>query len=391
MPSIAPEIFEEQNPEVSPNDIRASFGEDDASPAIRPLNLWRPSQFLEWQEPAGIHLLLPAYITLGSLTTLIGQGGLGKSRLALWLAICQILRRLWCGLETAGEPAKWVFLGDENSIARWKEDLTRMFSVLSPEERAQLDSHLLLPAADKPGDVDCWMGDDATVARISATLEHAKPGVVVGDPLGNLAPGDVSKPGEMKEAIRLFLATVRRAAPESAILLLHHARTGRSNIVQSIGYDAANFGMGGKALFSAARCQLNLAPGSEDDDTRLVLSCAKSNDCQRFETRGLVFDPRNFTYATDPGFDVGAWKASIEGKARPGQALCTIADVLDGIRDGHASTKALVPHLMDTFSVSKRSVERLISKAVEFQALKPIKRGNYMLGPKSAKYSEATL
>src|SRR5205814_10503090 len=97
-------------------------------PVIRPLNIWRPSQFLQWTEPSGIHLLLPAFFTLGELSTLIGQGGLGKTRLTLWLAICQILGRAWCGLETGGEPKKWLFLGDENSIARTKEDLQRMFS-----------------------------------------------------------------------------------------------------------------------------------------------------------------------------------------------------------------------------------------------------------------------
>jgi hypothetical protein len=56
--------------------------------------------------------------------------------MALRLAICQILGRPWCGLETEGEPVKWLFLGDENGIARLKEDLRRMFSTLTPAEIA---------------------------------------------------------------------------------------------------------------------------------------------------------------------------------------------------------------------------------------------------------------
>ena len=58
---------------------------------LKPLNVWRPSQFLSWHEPPGSHFLLPAYLSRGELTTLIGQGGVGKTRLSLWLAVCQIL------------------------------------------------------------------------------------------------------------------------------------------------------------------------------------------------------------------------------------------------------------------------------------------------------------
>ena len=75
------------------------------TPPLCPYTIWRPSQFLDWKEPPGSHLLLPAYLSKGQLTTLIGLGGLGKTRLALYLAICQILGRPWCGIETGGEPA----------------------------------------------------------------------------------------------------------------------------------------------------------------------------------------------------------------------------------------------------------------------------------------------
>jgi hypothetical protein len=270
---------------------------------LRPLTLWRPSQFLEWQEPPGSHFLLPAYLSRGELSTLIGQGGVGKSRAALWLAICQITGREWCGLQTGGEPQKWVFLGDENSIARWKMDLGRMLSTLSEDEKARVDELLRLPAALTMEDCEVWLGDLTTEARIKLTLETESPGVVVADPLGNFAPGDISKPGDMKEAVRRLSNLVRRAAPEAALLLLHHARTGRANIAQGVGYDAANFAIGGKALFSSARCQMNLMPGSADDDTKLVLNCAKSNNCERFPVRGIRFDAATSIYAVDPDFD----------------------------------------------------------------------------------------
>ncbi|MBI2928377.1 MAG: AAA family ATPase [Verrucomicrobia bacterium] len=364
----------------------------ECAPRLKPLNTWRPSQFLAWTEPPGSHFLLPAYLTRGELTTLIGQGGLGKSRLALWLAICQILARNWCGLETGGEPQKWLFLGDENSVARLKEDLRRMFSTLTTEEIARVDELLRLPALLDLDDCDVWLGDPTTGARIAATVAQEVPGVIVADPLANFAPGDIAKPGEMKEAIRLLLSIIRRVAPKAAVLLLHHARTGRQNIAQGIGWDAGNFGLGGKALFSAARCQLNLMPGKADDDTRLVLHCAKANNCQRFETRGLIFAPQSFTYTVDSDFDAAAWQAEVEGRARSGNSLCTVADVVAAVRDGYTSTKQLVAHLQDAYATSKRSAERLISRAVDAKAITQLTRGRYTLGRKAERLLEqATL
>ena len=371
------------------NTLPSKLGEPEpVAPPLRPLTIWRPSQFLAWQEPADNHFLLPAYLTRGELTTMIGQGGLGKSRLALWLAICQILGRKWCGVETSGPPQKWLFLGDENSIARLKQDLERMFSVLTSEEIARVDEFLRLPALLDLDDCDVWLGDLTTQARVRLTIEQEAPGVVVADPLANFAPGDIAKPGEMKEAIRTLLTIIRHAAPRAANLLLHHARTGRQNIAQGVGWDAANFASGGKALFSAARCQLNLMPGSKDDDTRLVLSCAKANNCRRFDPLGLIFSPENFTYELDPEFDAETWLANVEGRARSGQSLCTVADVVRAVRDGYTATKDLVAHLTEACATSKSTIERLIHRAWDGGGIKPLTRGRWMLGSKAARYLE---
>ena len=173
------------------------------------------------------------------------------------------------------------------------------------------------------------------------------------------------------------------------MLLLHHARTGKQNIIQSVGYDAANFGTGGKALFASARCVINLAPAKSDDDTRLLLHCAKANNCQRFQTRGLIFDPLTLEYNLDPDFELEAWQADVEGKAKSGGSLCTVADVVVAVRDGHNTTKALVEHLTDTFQASKRTVERLITKAVEYMGVQSLTRGKYILGAKSERLLNA--
>jgi hypothetical protein len=359
--------------------------------AIQPLTVWSPSQFLSWQEPPGSHFLLPAYVSRGQLTTIIGQGGLGKSRLAgLWLPVCQITGREWCGLQTGGDPQKWLVLGDENSLSRIKADLEKILSNLTDEERTRVEKLLRIQAICSFEDADLNLGDITTRVRIRKTIAAERPGGVIIDPLGNFAPGDIAKPHDMKEAVRLVTATVRAGAPEAAVVSLHHARTGRTNIAQGVGWDAANFATGGKTLFAAARCQINLMPGDPDDDTRLVLSCAKANNCERFATRGLIFEPVGFTYKVDPDFDVDRWQAEVEGRARAGQSLCTVADVVAAVSEGYTRTKELVAHLTEACAVSKPTVERLIRSAVKKQGIKAITRGKFMLGKKYALYSETT-
>lgn len=354
------------------------------------LPLWRPSQFLTWTEPKNSHLLLPSYLSREALSALVAQAGIGKTRLALWLAICQILKRLWCGLRTGGDPVKWVFLGDENSVARWKTDLEHIFASLTTDEIEQVEEFLRLQAITGLDDAGVWLGDAKNRERIGATLQAERPGVVVGDPFASFAPGDISKPGEMREAVRLFSGTIRRGAPQAALVAVHHARTGRGNIVQGVGWDAANFSLGGKALFSAARCVMNLMPGRSDDDTRLVLHCAKANNCERFTTRGIIFNTQTFIYDVDPDFDEQAWIADVEGRAKTGQSLCTVAEVTAAVRDGYGSTKALVDHLTDTFATSRSTIERLIRRAVDCDAIKPLTRGKFLLGKKSEKFLEPT-
>ena len=178
----------------------------------------------------------------------------------------------------------------------------------------------------------------------------------------------------------MVFSIIRQNAPRAAVLWLHHARTGRQNIAQGIGWDAANFASGGKALFAAARCQMNLMPGDPNDDSRLVLSCAKSNNCERFKTRGLIFDPQTFTYAIDPKFDLKTWLAEVEGRARSGQSLCSVADVVSAVRDGYSTTKALLEHLAEVYATSRRTAERLISKGLKAEGIKQLTRGRYTLG-----------
>jgi hypothetical protein len=101
--------------------------------------------------------------------------------------------------------------------------------------------------------------------------------------------------------------------------------------------------------------------------------------------RGLIFDPQTFTYAVDPDFDADTWLADVEGRARSGQSLCTVTDVVSAVQDGYSTTKALSEHICDAYRTSKRTAERLISRTLKVEGIKQLTRGRYILGRKAEK------
>jgi hypothetical protein len=67
-----------------------------------------------------------------------------------------------------------------------------------------------------------------------------------------------------------------------------------------------------------------------------------------------------------------------------------VVDVVSAVRDGHVTTKDLVSHLGEAYAASKRTVERLVSKALEAEGINKLTRGRYTLGRKAEKLCPPT-
>jgi hypothetical protein len=361
-----------------------------SSESAKPFSIWSPAQFLEWQPPADACLLGEGLVERSGFTSLVGIGGLGKSRISLQLAIAQILGREWCGLPTHGAPATWLFISPENGISRWKTDLTGMLRDLSESERATVEKHLRLWAMIPEEDDDVCLADPLVCGRLAATLAAKKPDVVVFDPLADMIDGDESKTVDMVATLRRLRSIVRANAPTAAVLVIHHSRTGAANVAQAgSNFDAGNFARGAKALYSRVRCELQLAPADKDDSNRLVLACGKASNGPRFKTRGVVFDPETFTYAVDPDFNVDAWRDDVAGKRR-GSAV-TIADTVTTVRelyqvDEDVSTGAIVGLLHSQTGACAKSIQRRLKDAASAgYVIAGSKRGTWRLGSKPLK------
>jgi hypothetical protein len=112
-------------------DLKAKYGprvhvyRDDAGQQV-------PLAELLDQQPLGTHLYI------------CGPPGIGKSRLALQLAIKSALGQGFLGWETQAEGIKWALLQNENGQRRLKADLRVMVQDMTTKEREILDKNILI-------------------------------------------------------------------------------------------------------------------------------------------------------------------------------------------------------------------------------------------------------
>jgi energy-coupling factor transporter ATP-binding protein EcfA2 len=359
-----------------PEDLAAGQADGELVP-VAPLTVWSPSQVLAWQEPPGMNLLGP-WLRKGELTVVFGPPGIGKSRLfGLWLPICQIVGQPFCGLATGGDPQTWLVIGNENNIARQKSDLEKMLAVLSEAQRAAVERHLRIHVLRTFEDGDLALGSVESAARLRETLTAEKPGGISFDPVSALVDGDEVKPGDVRLMLKTLHNILRPVCPDAALLLIAHAKVGREAVAQSGLYDAGNYGRGPKTYLMAARCVMNLKPGDNENETRLVLENSKCNNGPLFQTRGLIFDPGTGLYSVDSDFDREAWQADVAG--RKTASVVTVAEVVRLVKGGTCSTEQIVAALSKDYGISSKTVQRRIGEAKTQGWIEPtIPRGNWI-------------
>lgn len=280
----------------------------------------RPYTTRSWGELRGMTLppqefFLGEAFALGQLSVILGQGGLGKSRWALNEARNQVLGLPFADLPTGTRPLRHLMMGSENNIHRLHKDVTAMSAGLTDEEIRRLDEHIRLATLENPDDPFITVGDDENVKRWRATLRAFRPNVVWVDPWGDVQEGDANADADARSTLRKLLHVIKEANPNAGTVILGHSRTGANNIRQATGYDAANFMKGSKALYSAARCVFNLAPGDESENPPIVCVHAKNNNGPRHPEFAMRLDPATMTYHVDEAFDLDAWRASVESVA----------------------------------------------------------------------------
>lgn len=130
-------------------------------------------------------------ISMGQSTAVLGCGGVGKSRLMLWLAACLLTGREWLGFPVKRIEGPILFLQSENSARRLQDDLSGMVKVFgeAPQRELVLNG-ILIQTPESPADNYLCIGEQEARGNIEAAIRTYGPSVVVFDPLIDFFAGD---------------------------------------------------------------------------------------------------------------------------------------------------------------------------------------------------------
>lgn len=309
---------------------------------------------------------------MGQVQCVVGQGGLGKSRLSLNMVRNQVLQIPFADMPTGNRPLRHLLMGSENSIYRLQYDTRRMLRGLTDEECTRLDEFIELATIEAPHDAYISLGSESNLVRWQKTIEHCKPDVLWVDPYGDVHAGDANSDNDTRYTISTLFRLLREVNPDAGLVILHHSRTGANNIAQATGFDAANFGKGSKALYSASRAQINLAPYDESESPAIVMVCAKNNNARRFEPLLLTLDEETMTYTSEP-IDIEEWHQRVltaaRGSKKPQKvSVVPLADyhhaVLNALSDGPIPSGSLHTKVKAAIGKGDKYVSSLIADCV---------------------------
>lgn len=317
-----------------------------------------------------------ALFEFGSVAGIVGPPGVGKSRMALQLAISQITGRTWCDLKTIGPARRWLMIGNENSRRRIARDFQGMCKNLSAEKLDLLRANLFTQVPETDGDMVIAIKAD-NMTRWRNTLQRIKPDVVVVDPFeACLENYDVNDAAAVRDTIQRMASITHEANPLATVIFVHHARTGQANASQATGFGKDNFAKGSKTFTSMIRLQINIAPGDADDFGKLVVSVGKSNDAKPFFPQGVALDEETRYYEKWDAFDYEEWRGKIMegggqkagGASKDRKEKAQIVHQL--VKAGHNSRTKLVAHMKEALGLPDKTARRYVMYAVKEGVIK---------------------
>lgn len=263
-PDISADDFDDLD---RPGDLSDLLGDGlPHSPLFEQASAWAstPAKAREW--------LVEDLIPNGVVTMLNGDGGTGKSLLALQLAVATAEGGRWIGREI-DRPGKTIFLSAEDS----KDELHRRLESICGDRLASLDRLLISSLVDGDPllatfDKHNTIRTTKLYAHLERVMEREQPSLVVLDTLADLHTGDENN----RSHARQFIGKLKGLAGRfncAVLLLAHPSRSGMADGSGASGSTGWN---------NSVRSRLYLkrvvdADGREWDDKARTLSTVKAN------------------------------------------------------------------------------------------------------------------
>jgi hypothetical protein len=348
---------------------------------IKPLTVRRTSEILSMKFDPRDNLLSNGYLTKGNSLSIVGMGGIGKSRVVLQLAIASILGRPFFGWDTHASRSHWLILQTENGNRRLKKDLEGMTAGLTGGEMDKLDAALFIHTIEHDEDAHVCLAHPEGLHRVKEAISTYQPDVVVFDVLRDFSSGDLNSDQFMTEACRAISSVTRTGNAQRIPLVLHHALTGRAGAAKATGFDRGSFGRNSKVLQGWTRAQINLAPYNSDANDVLVVASGKANDCVEFDPFAVRLNPKTMIYEPDENVDLSLWRDRVLTGAEQSRKRVGVMDVQQVVAmpDGRSvKKKEIVTKLMQDHAIGQSKAYGLVKSAEVNGLIKPSGRGSFV-------------
>lgn len=325
------------------------------------LTVRTPSELLEMSFFASDNYVADGLIAKGQRAVILGPGGIGKSMLATQMGFSLILGTPFLGLPVGCEDKKVFFLQAENSNYRLAAQLTRQLAGVDEDEKSRIDEHLRLHTLEHAHDSALRLkgGNASAVARL---LSKAKPDVLFIDPLNAFAKGSLNSDDGMLDTLHELELLAKEANSDVAIIIVHHTRTDGRAHLDAVGPNRSNYGRGSKALHGWSRGTFNIAAGSPDDSSKILVACGKNSNGPDFEPFGALRNPDTLLFERDPSFRLDVWKQEMSGKPA-GRLLLTPEQVAGFVADRPLNRQDLLEVIMEESGCAKSKAYQAIKDA----------------------------
>ncbi len=273
----------------------------------------RPDEILALKFDDSDRILGDRLLATGQSLVVAGAGGMGKSRLLLQLAVACITGKPFVSFETRGEHLRWLILQAENSNRRLQFDLAKLREWTGDSAWQRVNEQLLIHTLETDNDGFVSLENPSMFNRLGDVIGETEPHIIAFDSLYNFGIGDLSKDLDMLETCTAISRLAKAGNPGRAVIALHHALTGKAGALKATGFDRSSFGRNSKALLAWARGQINIAPGTANNNDTLVLSCGKCSNGKEFPPFAVRLNQASMIYELAPDFDLAAWQSDISG------------------------------------------------------------------------------
>lgn len=284
-------------------DLRRKLAGIDLGQAAEPLDLTPVSAWAD-DPPRAREWVLEGLIPAGKVTSLIGNGGLGKTLVALQIGLHVSLGRSLYGLAVSGGPVLGVFCeDDQDEIKRrvWDacaaENIDRAAADrFVPISREGLDSYLCTFENER-------MRVEPFYRQLEATIALLSPRLVILDTAADLFVGDFISTAQVRQFLKVALGGLCVRYGCAVLLLAHPSKAGQQS-GEGDGFSTAWHNSVRSRLFLRAQVaptEVGADPPAEDDKSaRRMLELKKSNYGKSGTKIPLLYQSGAFALDPDP-------------------------------------------------------------------------------------------